>query len=162
MWDFLRVSSCRCTASPECSAGSGKALCCKRIPWNDPHIVHARELSAKIIYHRWSCFPPKQTCLLPPVFKRCRETCSGINVSLTFWRIDEFTALVQLLNTIFFVPFTVCLVPMWLWSGVRLIRLLTVLSEVSPLGPGLGLLLSNVWQDLITCATVFRHPRFPH
>lgn len=47
-------------------------------------------------------------------------------------------------------------------EGNHHLGLLTGLSEVSPLGPGLSLLLCNVWQDLITCATVFRHPRFPH
>lgn len=47
-------------------------------------------------------------------------------------------------------------------QGNHYLGLLTTLSEVSPLGPGLGLLLCNVWQDLITGGTVFRYPRFPH
>lgn len=145
-------------------------------------------------------FFPRQTCLLAPTFKRCWEACSGINFSLTFWCIAKFTALVQLLNTVFFLPFMLRLAPNWpsalvsdssglewkckvvfsllvlctlevanrllsistSWQGNHYLGLVTALSEVSPLGLGLGLLLWNIWQDPISGATVVRHPRFPH
>lgn len=120
-----RLSPCfilQMHSQAECSAGSGKALCCKQIPWNDPHIVYAWEPSAKILPHK-CCFPKKYTGLIPPTCKSCQETCSGINISLTFGGIDEFTALLQLLNTILFILFTIWFAPMWLWSCARLIRL---------------------------------------
>lgn len=48
------------------------------------------------------------------------------------------------------------------WQHNHYLGLVTALSEVSPLGAGLGLLLWNLRQDPMSGPTAVLHPRFPH